>query len=154
MSTARQHSLSVTAQSISPTSPTPPTNRHTQPQTPYSFDPEVKRKPQRLRMGLIDWLRPVLTCTEDEVVAVAGMDAAVFLRLINYGLVLFAFCTVWCCLLLIPINATVGPWGHACLSFVSCCFGSSPSLPEQQTSADLTHSNTHTRTSLPRPIIL
>ncbi len=71
----------------------------------------MKRKPQRLRMGLTDWLRPVITCPEEEVVSVAGMDAAVFLRLINYGLVLFAFCTVWCCVLLIPINATVGGWG-------------------------------------------
>jgi hypothetical protein len=32
---------------------------------------------------------------------------AVFLRLMSYGLTLFVFAAVWCCGLLIPINATV-----------------------------------------------
>jgi hypothetical protein len=38
---------------------------------------------------------------------VAGLDAVVFLRLLKYGLLLFAFATFWCCALLMPINATV-----------------------------------------------
>jgi hypothetical protein len=39
---------------------------------------------------------------------VAGLDVVVFLRLLKYGVVLFAFATVWCCALLMPINGTVG----------------------------------------------
>ena len=45
---------------------------------------------------------------QDEIIETSGMDAAVMLRLLRYGWVLFAFCTVWCCLLLMPINGTAG----------------------------------------------
>jgi len=58
-------------------------------------------------MGLTSWIGPILYYPEEEVMAVAGLDVAVFLRLLNYGLILFAFCTVWCCVVLMPINATV-----------------------------------------------
>ena len=36
------------------------------------------------------------------------MDVAVMLRLLTYGWTLFAFCTFWCCVLLMPINGTAG----------------------------------------------
>ena len=50
------------------------------------FDPEVKIKPKRLPLGVFSWLGPVLTYDEDEIVRMSGMDTAVFLRLLNYGM--------------------------------------------------------------------
>lgn len=53
---------------------------------------------------------PILSYPEDEIITVAGLDVAVFLRLLRYGTILFGFATLWCCIVLIPINATVrGP---------------------------------------------
>ena len=78
---------------------------------PPRYDPEVSVKPRKLRMGLLSWVAPTLSYPEDEVMAVAGLDVVVFLRLLRYGLALFAFATFWCCALLVPINATVGGVG-------------------------------------------
>lgn len=52
---------------------------------PHRFDPEVKRKPRRLPMGLLSWVSPTIFYPEDEVIALSGMDVAVFLRLLSYG---------------------------------------------------------------------
>jgi hypothetical protein len=85
---------------------------------PKRFDPEVKNKPRRLRQGPLAWWLAI-AYPEDELIDVAGLDAAVFLRLLRYGLALFAFVTLWVCIVLMPINATVrharsgGGWGQA-----------------------------------------
>ena len=55
------------------------------PPPPRRFDPEVKRKRRRLPMGLVGWISPTIFYPEDEVIALAGMDVAVFLRLLSYG---------------------------------------------------------------------
>jgi hypothetical protein len=52
------------------------------------FDPEVKARPERLPQGLLAWVWPVLSYDEDEIIRKAGMDAAVFIRLLYYGTVL------------------------------------------------------------------
>lgn len=75
---------------------------------PKRFDPEVAERPRRLRNGLWSWVAPVAYYPEDEVVAVAGLDVAVFLRLLKYGCYLFAFASLWCCIVLMPINGTGG----------------------------------------------
>ena len=75
---------------------------------PKRFDPEVAERPRRLRNGLWSWVAPVAYYPEDEVVAVAGLDVAVFLRLLKYGCYLFAFASLWCCIILMPINGTGG----------------------------------------------
>ncbi|KAI8468680.1 MAG: hypothetical protein J3K34DRAFT_426590 [Monoraphidium minutum] len=75
---------------------------------PKRYDPEVLVKPRRLRMGLTSWIGPTFSYPETEVISVAGMDVVVFLRLLKYGLTLFTFATLWCCIVLIPINATGG----------------------------------------------
>jgi hypothetical protein len=50
------------------------------------FDPEVKIKPKRLPLGFFSWLWPVLSYDEDEIIRMSGMDVAVFLRLLQYGM--------------------------------------------------------------------
>ncbi len=49
------------------------------------FDPEVKKKPRRLPVGLFSWIRPVLLYPEEEITTVSGLDVVVFLRLLKYG---------------------------------------------------------------------
>lgn len=49
------------------------------------YDPEVKHKPRRLRMGLFSWVKPTIFYPEDEIVTVAGLDVAVFLRMLSFG---------------------------------------------------------------------
>lgn len=75
---------------------------------PKRFDPEIKKKPRRMPLGLVSWMVPTYFYPEDEVIAIAGMDVAVFLRLLAYGWVLFAFCTFWCLVAIMPVNATGG----------------------------------------------
>eukprot|EP00879_Flechtneria_rotunda_P004428 GHRR01004679.1.p1 GENE.GHRR01004679.1~~GHRR01004679.1.p1 ORF type:complete len:579 (+),score=136.57 GHRR01004679.1:246-1982(+) len=75
---------------------------------PKRFDSEVKRKPKRLGLGLLSWIKPVILYPEDQILKVAGMDVVVMNRLLVYGLTLFAFCTLWCCAVLMPINGTAG----------------------------------------------
>jgi hypothetical protein len=95
----------------------------------------VKRKPPHLPNTFIGWIKPVLMLPEDEIIAVAGLDVLIFIQLLYYGgcstavlpalaasleafqlqcvvagFLIFAFCTFWCCALLMPINGTVrGP---------------------------------------------
>uniref|UniRef100_A0A383WQ20 ERD4-related membrane protein n=1 Tax=Tetradesmus obliquus TaxID=3088 RepID=A0A383WQ20_TETOB len=75
---------------------------------PKRFDPEVRPKPKKLPNGLFSWIAPTLFYDEGEMLRTAGMDVVVMVRLLSYGWVLFAFCTFWCCALLMPINGTAG----------------------------------------------
>ncbi|KAF6257824.1 late exocytosis, associated with Golgi transport-domain-containing protein [Scenedesmus sp. NREL 46B-D3] len=75
---------------------------------PKRYDPEVSPKPKKLPTGLLSWIAPTLFYDEGEMLKTAGMDVVVMVRLLSYGWVLFAFCTFWCCALLMPINATAG----------------------------------------------
>ncbi|KAF8065514.1 CSC1-like protein [Scenedesmus sp. PABB004] len=75
---------------------------------PRRHDPAVRTKPRALGAGLLSWVQPVLFYPEDDMLRVAGMDVVVMVRLLKYGWVLFAFCTFWCCALLMPLNATGG----------------------------------------------
>lgn len=75
---------------------------------PKRYDPEVKHKPRKLPGSLFGWMGPTLLYPEDEILTVAGMDVVVMSRLLMYGWVLFAFCTIFCCPLLMPIDGTAG----------------------------------------------
>lgn len=75
---------------------------------PKRFDPEVRPKPKKLPNELFSWIAPTLFYDEGEMLRTAGMDVVVMVRLLSYGWVLFAFCTFWCCALLMPINGTAG----------------------------------------------
>eukprot|EP00882_Tetradesmus_deserticola_P002882 GHRQ01003064.1.p1 GENE.GHRQ01003064.1~~GHRQ01003064.1.p1 ORF type:complete len:380 (+),score=115.33 GHRQ01003064.1:197-1336(+) len=75
---------------------------------PKRFDPEVRPKPKKLPTGLFSWIVPTLFYNESEMLKTAGMDVVVMVRLLSYGWVLFAFCTFWCCVVLMPVNGTAG----------------------------------------------
>ncbi|GBG82443.1 hypothetical protein CBR_g34820 [Chara braunii] len=53
-----------------------------------------------------DWVKKVLTMTEDEVISLAGMDSAIFLRIFTFGLKLFIPICVFGIFVLIPVNVT------------------------------------------------
>eukprot|EP00884_Botryococcus_braunii_P007496 jgi/Botrbrau1/16748/Bobra.0277s0004.1 len=79
---------------------TPLTHRFYSPKR-YGVMPE-ERRPKRLPTWL--WLPTVFRYTQEEVINVAGMDAAIFLRILAFGAELFFFLTLWCCIVVLPTN--------------------------------------------------
>ena len=49
------------------------------------YIPEQEPKPQKLSNILWGWILPTWQATEDDVIAVAGTDAAVYLMLLKFG---------------------------------------------------------------------
>jgi hypothetical protein len=45
----------------------------------------VKHRPKRLPPGYLAWCIPVWTYPEDELIQTAGLDAAVFIRVLRFG---------------------------------------------------------------------
>ena len=46
---------------------------------------DVKHRPKQLPLGYVSWVMPVFTYPEDELIEVAGLDAAVFIRILRFG---------------------------------------------------------------------
>ena len=101
-------------------------------------------KPRRLPTSFWGWILPVYSASEDEVIRVAGVDAAMYLRLLSFGACqgafhssceqakgfssliwraagceLFLGVAVWCALTVLPTNAGgvsgIGPSIHPVL---------------------------------------
>lgn len=49
------------------------------------FDKTVKEKPRRLPPGFFTWWWQILLIPEDDCLRVAGLDMAVFLRILTFG---------------------------------------------------------------------
>eukprot|EP00850_Spirogloea_muscicola_P000569 SM000002S05649 [mRNA] locus=s2:1374426:1379090:- [translate_table: standard] len=60
------------------------------------------------KKGLFSWLAEARSVTEEEIIAFAGVDAAVYLRLLLTCLHITIFAAVYCCLVLIPLCAQGG----------------------------------------------
>ena len=45
----------------------------------------LKHKPKRLPMSFWGWILPVYRTTEDEMIRIAGFDAATYMRIIAFG---------------------------------------------------------------------
>ena len=61
-----------------------------------------------IRSSFLGWIIPVLRFSEADVLYYAGADAAMYLRILRFGVVLFSLLTVLCCASALPINLTGG----------------------------------------------
>ena len=77
---------------------------------------DEKHAPPPLGKGLFAWLGPLWKTSEEELVALAGLDAVVFLRFTRMCRNIFVILAVLGCGILIPVNMTQGdksqnpPW--------------------------------------------
>lgn len=68
----------------------------------------VRRRPRPplLGRGLWCWCRAACL-PESEVVRTAGLDVAVYLRVVRLGVRISLFLSFWCCAVVLPVNITV-----------------------------------------------
>eukprot|EP00878_Enallax_costatus_P004467 GHUV01004707.1.p1 GENE.GHUV01004707.1~~GHUV01004707.1.p1 ORF type:complete len:727 (+),score=178.67 GHUV01004707.1:479-2659(+) len=57
-----------------------------------------------LPAGLLSWIKPVWCYKESDVIDLCGLDVAVFFRLLQLGVRLSSFISVWCLLFVMPVN--------------------------------------------------
>lgn len=67
---------------------------------------DEKHAPPPLGKGILAWVKPLWSATEQEMIGVIGMDATIFLRFTRMCRNLFAIMTVIGCSIMIPINLT------------------------------------------------
>ena len=48
--------------------------------------PEQEYRPRKLSKSFWGWIGPTLAASEDEVILVAGVDAAMYLRILKFGM--------------------------------------------------------------------
>ncbi|EIE18583.1 DUF221-domain-containing protein [Coccomyxa subellipsoidea C-169] len=71
---------------------------------PKRFTRGLKHKPKRLPLSFWGWLIPVYKTTEEDLLKIAGFDAAVYMRIISFGIELFFYLTILCCAVILPVN--------------------------------------------------
>jgi len=50
------------------------------------FTRGLKHKPKRLPLSFWGWLVPVYKTTEEDMLKIAGFDAAIYMRIISFGI--------------------------------------------------------------------
>lgn len=73
-------------------------------------------RPKRIGQSPVAWLGPVWNYSEEEVLQTSGYDAVVLLRILKFGMGLFAFLTVWMWLVVLPTNIAGGNYVQKLLS--------------------------------------
>ncbi|KXZ47793.1 hypothetical protein GPECTOR_33g675 [Gonium pectorale] len=73
---------------------------------PRRFATDLDLKPKRLANKLHSWIWPVLTYKEEDIIDEAGLDCAMYLRILRFGLQLFAVLSIGCVLIVLPTNLT------------------------------------------------
>eukprot|EP00195_Chlamydomonas_chlamydogama_P010697 CAMPEP_0202905928 /NCGR_PEP_ID=MMETSP1392-20130828/36646_1 /ASSEMBLY_ACC=CAM_ASM_000868 /TAXON_ID=225041 /ORGANISM="Chlamydomonas chlamydogama, Strain SAG 11-48b" /LENGTH=138 /DNA_ID=CAMNT_0049594239 /DNA_START=135 /DNA_END=547 /DNA_ORIENTATION=+ len=71
---------------------------------PKRFDKSIKVKPKRLPPGLFSWWWFIYTCKEEDVIDVAGLDSAAYLRCLSVGWEIFFYLTLWTLIVILPVN--------------------------------------------------
>ncbi|CAL8466090.1 g5626 [Coccomyxa elongata] len=71
---------------------------------PKRFTRGLKHKPKRLPLSFWGWLLPVYKTTEEELLRIAGFDAATYMRIVSFGIELFFYLTILCCAAILPVN--------------------------------------------------
>ncbi|KAK9804434.1 hypothetical protein WJX72_012500 [[Myrmecia] bisecta] len=74
--------------------------------SPKRYMHDGSLKPHRLPDRFYAWIWPVYRYTQDEVIALGGMDAAMYLRILAFGAELFTFLTIFCLIMVLPVNLT------------------------------------------------
>ncbi|GAX72896.1 hypothetical protein CEUSTIGMA_g351.t1 [Chlamydomonas eustigma] len=71
---------------------------------PKRFDKSLEEKPRRLPPGFFSWWYIILTTSEEEVLRVAGLDMAVFIRILTFGAETFFYISLWVLVVVLPTN--------------------------------------------------
>ncbi|KAL3134039.1 hypothetical protein ABBQ32_008471 [Trebouxia sp. C0010 RCD-2024] len=71
---------------------------------PRRYTRNGRKRPARLPYSFYKWIPIVYRYTQDEVIDLAGMDAAMYLRILMFGAELFFFLTIWCLVVVLPTN--------------------------------------------------
>lgn len=66
------------------------------------------QRPPAIEPGFGTWIKQTLGYSEAEVIRVAGVDAAMYLKILRMGIELFAILTVVCSIIMYPVNCTGG----------------------------------------------
>ncbi|GFR49707.1 hypothetical protein Agub_g11860 [Astrephomene gubernaculifera] len=67
---------------------------------------DIDLKPKRLPNGPFGWIFPVLTYEEEDIIDECGLDCAMYLRILRFGVYLFFVLTIWCIIVILPPNMT------------------------------------------------
>lgn len=71
---------------------------------PKRFDKAQLIKPRRPSPSFFGWIPAVWQYTEHEIIEVAGLDTAVYLRIVQFGVESFFYISVWCLIAVLPVN--------------------------------------------------
>ncbi|KAG2435994.1 hypothetical protein HYH02_011707 [Chlamydomonas schloesseri] len=72
------------------------------------FATDLDLKPRRLPNGWTSWILPVIRYPEEDIIDEAGLDCAIYLRILRFGIFLFLGASVWCIIAVLPVNMTSG----------------------------------------------
>ncbi|KAG2494790.1 hypothetical protein HYH03_007033 [Edaphochlamys debaryana] len=75
---------------------------------PRRYADDINLKPARLPKGLLGWVRPVLNYKEADVIDEIGLDGAMYLRILRFGINLFCGASLWCLVAVLPVNLSGG----------------------------------------------
>ncbi|KAK9861196.1 hypothetical protein WJX84_002371 [Apatococcus fuscideae] len=70
-----------------------------------------EKRPKRLPVKFWAWIRPVYSYTQQDIVELAGIDAAMFMRILSFGAELFFTLSLYCCIVILPVNLAGGGIG-------------------------------------------
>ncbi|KAG2435998.1 hypothetical protein HYH02_011711 [Chlamydomonas schloesseri] len=76
--------------------------------SPRRYAADLELKPARLPHGPFGWVWPVLRYKERDIIDEAGLDCAIYLRIMTYGTYLFVGLSFWCLAAVLPVNLTGG----------------------------------------------
>ena len=65
------------------------------------------KRPKRLPVKFWAWIRPVYSYTQQDIMELAGIDAAMFMRILSFGAELFFTLSLYCCIVILPVNLAV-----------------------------------------------
>eukprot|EP00198_Chlamydomonas_reinhardtii_P005760 XP_001695096.1 ERD4-related membrane protein [Chlamydomonas reinhardtii] len=73
---------------------------------PRRYAKDVDIKPKRLSTVLMGWIKPVMLYKEEDIIDEVGLDAAMYLRVVWFGMEVFFVLTLVCIPLTLPPNMT------------------------------------------------
>ncbi|KAL0039508.1 hypothetical protein WJX77_000232 [Trebouxia sp. C0004] len=82
---------------------------------PRRYTRNGRKRPARLPYSFYKWIPIVYRYTQEEVIELSGMDAAMYLRVLMFGAELFFFLTIWCLIVVLPTNLS----GHEVSTLMS-----------------------------------
>ncbi|KAG2426181.1 hypothetical protein HXX76_013162 [Chlamydomonas incerta] len=76
--------------------------------SPRRYAADLDLKPAMLPHGPFSWVWPVLRYKERDIIDEAGLDCAIYLRIMTYGTCLCVGLSFWCLTAVLPVNLTGG----------------------------------------------